>query len=244
MLQSADGIEVFSGYEPFFERTHSVLIVPRITHVIKLEPALKSLLSVFGNLSTVDQRAANPLLSQHFQEARRENRQEYKLCGCISAITEKGMTPMDNPNTSNVLIKLSADDDFIAVSTYCRNHGHRGRSLILRDGIKQVLSGNLGTLYDSDCGNNVSIHNYDNRFHLTFDWLTEYSDGTLKGFRQRIEVPCEVFVSGSPSRSWGKVSRLASETMVQGFRQTSLRTFSIASSNIAMNSKIKDWEQD
>lgn len=82
---------------------------------------------------------------------------------------------MDNPNTSNVLIKLSADDDFIAVSTYCRRHGRRGRFLILRERMKQVLSGNTGTLYDSDCGSHVSIHNYDNRLHITFDWLSEYS---------------------------------------------------------------------
>ena len=114
------------------------------------------------------------------------------------------MTPMGNPNISNVMIKLSADGDFIAVSTYCRRHGRRGRLLILRDRVKQVLSGNPGTLYDSDCGNHVSIHNYDNRLHLTFDWLSEYSDGTLKGFRQRIEIPCEVFAilieTGVPTR--------------------------------------------
>ena len=105
------------------------------------------------------------------------------------------MRPMDNSNANHVLIKLSADDDFIAVSTYCRNHGRRGRFLILRDRVKQILSSNPGTLYDSDCGNHVSVHNYDNRLHITFDWLSEYSDGALKGFRQRIEMPCEVFAT-------------------------------------------------
>ena len=114
------------------------------------------------------------------------------------------MRPMDNSNANHVLIKLSADDDFIAVSTYCRNHGRRGRFLILRDRVKQILSSNPGTLYDSDCGNHISIHNYDNRLHITFDWLTEYSDGTLKGFRQRIEIPCDVFTTlmdtGVPTR--------------------------------------------
>ena len=105
------------------------------------------------------------------------------------------MKPMGNPNVNHVMIKLSADNDFIAVSTYCRRHGRRGRFLILRDRVKQILSGDHGTLYDSDCGNHVCIHNYDNRLHLIFDWLSEYSDGTLKGFRQRIEVPCEVFAT-------------------------------------------------
>ena len=105
------------------------------------------------------------------------------------------MIPTDNPNINHVMLKLSEDGDFIAISTYCRKHGKRGRFLILRDRMKKVLSGNPGTLYDSDCGNHVSIHNYDNRLHITFDWLTEYSDGTLKGFRQRIAVPCEVFAT-------------------------------------------------
>lgn len=101
---------------------------------------------------------------------------------------------MDNPNIPNILIKLSADDDFIAVSTYCRKHGRRGRFLILTEQLRPLWKGNSATLYDSDCGNHISIHNYNDTLHITFDWLSEYPDGTLKGFRQRIEVPCEVII--------------------------------------------------
>ena len=100
---------------------------------------------------------------------------------------------MNNPNTPNILIKLSSDGDFIAVSTYCRRYGHRGRFLIAKEQIKSLLSGDAGTLYDADCGNHVSILNYNDRLHITFDWLTEFPDDTLKGFRQRMEVPCKVF---------------------------------------------------
>ena len=97
-------------------------------------------------------------------------------------------------NTPNVLIKLVADGDFIAISTYCRKHGRKGRFLILKERMQQILEEKPGTLYDSDCGNHATIHNYNNTINITFDWLSEYSDGTLKGFRQRVEVPRDVFV--------------------------------------------------
>ena len=34
---------------------------------------------------------------------------------------------------------------------------------------------------------------YNSMLHITFDWLSEYGDGHLKGFRQHVVVPCEVF---------------------------------------------------
>ena len=110
---------------------------------------------------------------------------------------------MSYSNTLDVLIKLVADGDFIAISTYCRKHGRRGRFLILKERMQQILEASA-TMYDSDCGNHATIHNYNNTFNITFDWLSEYSDGTLKGFRQQVEVPRDVFVAvmetGKPSR--------------------------------------------
>ena len=106
--------------------------------------------------------------------------------------------------TTNVLIKLTADDDFIAISTYCRKHGRKGRFLIFKERLQRILEENSGTLYDSDYGNHVAIHNYNDTLHITFDWLSEYSDGTLKGFRQQLEVPVVVFTelmkTGEPMR--------------------------------------------
>lgn len=106
--------------------------------------------------------------------------------------------------TTNVLIKLTADDDFIAISTYCRKHGRKGRFLIFKERLQRILEENSGTLYDSDYGNHVTIHNYNDTLHITFDWLSEYSDGTLKGFRQQLEVPVVVFTelmkAGEPMR--------------------------------------------
>ena len=45
----------------------------------------------------------------------------------------EGNVPMSNPNTPNVLIRLTVDGDFIAISTHCRKHGRRRRFLVASD---------------------------------------------------------------------------------------------------------------
>ena len=98
-----------------------------------------------------------------------------------------------NPNKRNVLIRLAVDGDFIAISTYCRAHGRRGRFLVASDLLGRLLDGSVTTLYDADCGNHLRAYVSDGVVCITFDWLNEYSDGTLKGFRQRVELPERAF---------------------------------------------------
>ena len=47
----------------------------------------------------------------------------------------------------------------------------------------------MRTQYDADCGNHLRAYVSDGTVCITFDWLSEYSDGVLKGFRQRVELP-------------------------------------------------------
>ena len=107
-------------------------------------------------------------------------------------------------NTSNVLIRLTADENYVAVSTYCRAHGRRGRFLVSRDLMARLLDGSITMLYDADCANHLRAHVSDGVVCLTLDWLSEYSDGTLKGFRQRAEIPAQSLTdllrTGSPAR--------------------------------------------
>lgn len=111
---------------------------------------------------------------------------------------------MSNPNTPNVLIRLTTDEFFVAISTYCRTHGRRGRFLVSRDQAAHLLDGSVTTLYDADCGNHVRAHVSNGVVCLAFDWLSEYSDGTLRGFRQRVEIPAlsltDLLRTGSPAR--------------------------------------------
>lgn len=107
-------------------------------------------------------------------------------------------------NSPNVLIRLTTDEHFVAISTYCRSRGRRGRFLVSRDLMACLLQGSITTLYDADCGNHLRAHVSDGVVCITFDWLSEYSDGTLKGFRQHVEIPTQslsdLLRTGSPAR--------------------------------------------
>ena len=111
---------------------------------------------------------------------------------------------MSNLNMPNVLLRLTVDGDFIAISTYCRKHGRRGRFLVARDLMSSLLDGTVTTLYDADCGNHLRAYVSSGVVGLTFDWLSEYSDETLRGFRQRVEVPeqtlTDLLRTGRPMR--------------------------------------------
>ena len=96
-------------------------------------------------------------------------------------------------NAHDVLVKVALTDQFVALSTYCRQIGRRGRFLILTDSLRRVLDEECITVLDTDCGHHIQIRKYNNMLHITFDWLSEYGDGHLKGFRQHVVVPCEVF---------------------------------------------------
>lgn len=107
-------------------------------------------------------------------------------------------------NTPNVLIHLTADEYYVAISTYCRSHGRRGRFLVSRDQVAHLLDGSVTTLYDADCGNHLRAHVSNGVVCLTLDWLSEYSDGTLRGFRQRVEISVQTLSdllrTGDPAR--------------------------------------------
>ena len=103
------------------------------------------------------------------------------------------MLPVFHSNAHDVLVKAGLTDQFVALSTYCRQIGCRGRFLILTDSLRRVLDEECITVLDTDCGHHVQIRKYNSMLHITFDWLSEYGDGCLKGFRQHVVVPCEVF---------------------------------------------------
>ena len=109
-----------------------------------------------------------------------------------------------NPNIRNILFMAEVSGECVAVSTFCRKHNRRGRFLLIRERLRELLNEAPRDFYDMDCNNHVHIHAGMNRWTFTFDWLSEYSDGTLTGFRQTIEVPSsamtELFEDGTPVR--------------------------------------------
>jgi len=117
------------------------------------------------------------------------------------------MTALDfigNPNLPNILFMAEIGSECVAISTFCRKHNRRGRFLIIRERLRELLNEAPREFYDMDCGHHLHIHVGMNCWTFTFDWLSHYSDGTLKGFRQSVEVPRrameELIVNGTPVR--------------------------------------------
>ena len=87
-----------------------------------------------------------------------------------------------NLNIRNILFMAEPSGECIAVSTFCRKHNRRGRFLIIRERLRELLNEAPREFYDMDCGHHLHIHVGMNCWTFTFDWLSQYSDGTLKGY--------------------------------------------------------------
>ena len=59
----------------------------------------------------------------------------------------------------NVMVKMWIDSDCVAMTTYCRRHGRRGRFLLILKEMQEWLLEDYGewTLMDEDCGNVIFI---------------------------------------------------------------------------------------
>ena len=91
-----------------------------------------------------------------------------------------------------IMVKLSVDrsSDFMGIKTYDRPHGSRGRFLIARDTLFQILSEpNSAVHYESDCGHYAEVWHSGDHLRFRITWLSLYANGTVKGFQQMIAIP-------------------------------------------------------
>lgn len=97
-----------------------------------------------------------------------------------------------NPNHDNILLKVSNDGECIAISTYDRTHGRRGRFLVVKSQLTEWDG--ISTTYDMDCGNLLKMQgdNGGDSIRMEFYWISSYSDGTFQGFTQSVTVPSEL----------------------------------------------------
>lgn len=102
----------------------------------------------------------------------------------------------------HILVKVETDGNHLSFSTFSPERGSHGRFPIQVDKIRELAEEKAYNLCDMDCGNHVYIWNHKGILFFTFDWLSEYGDGTLKGIRQHLELPAEklisVLVTGKP----------------------------------------------
>lgn len=92
------------------------------------------------------------------------------------------------PN-KNILVRLSASDDCIILSTYCRQHGRRGRFFMTRRSLEEALS--RRHFLDADCGNFLSMYIHNDKCYFTVSWLSN-SYGYLTGIQQDFEIPEDI----------------------------------------------------
>ena len=87
-----------------------------------------------------------------------------------------------NPNHDNILLKVSNDGECIAISTYDRTHGRRGRFLVVKSQLTEWDG--ISTTYDMDCGNLLKMQgdNSGDSIRMEFYWISSYSDGTFQPF--------------------------------------------------------------
>jgi hypothetical protein len=77
-----------------------------------------------------------------------------------------------NPNHDNILLKVSNDGECIAISTYDRAHGRRGRFLVVKSRITEWDG--ISTTYDMDCGNLLKMQgdNSGDSIRMEFYWIS------------------------------------------------------------------------
>lgn len=96
----------------------------------------------------------------------------------------------------DILVKMQRDDNMIALRTYSRKGGARGRLLIFADALQAWLDGDRERpFYDSDCGNFLVLRLYGGFCKMQLFWLSEYGSGDLHGIRQDVEIPENQFLT-------------------------------------------------
>ena len=98
----------------------------------------------------------------------------------------------NSPNIKNILVKLNLTDDYIALRTYDRVHGGRGRFLIVRDRFAAWLKNTADeTFYSTDCAHVLIARRNRENIHFKVLWLSSGIDPEVHGFIQHFDVPVE-----------------------------------------------------
>lgn len=94
-------------------------------------------------------------------------------------------------NQGNILLKVSENGECIAISTYDRTHGRRGRFLVVKSQLTEWDG--ISTFYDMDCGNLLKMKGDGENISMELYWISSSCDGTFHGFTQTLTVSSDLF---------------------------------------------------
>lgn len=123
-----------------------------------------------------------------------------------------------NPNLRNILVKAETTGECLAITTFDRLHGHRGRFLICRESLEAWMEDPRGrSFYDTDCGHFLQLRQDGDYYVVAIAWLSEYGDSDLRGFQQRFTLPMDplfnLLMCGGAAIRWLSTGRRGTTTI-------------------------------
>lgn len=106
----------------------------------------------------------------------------------------------------NIMLKIKAEGNCVAVKTYSRTAAGHGRFLISTRNLHDWLACRKEeTFYDTDCGNILQLSVRGGQYKLKIWWLSESYGGRLSGVVQEMEINLEDFEAAINSAEWQKI---------------------------------------
>ena len=104
-----------------------------------------------------------------------------------------------------ILIKMTLTENYVALTTYDRKHGHHGRFLIDAGLLSRAISkGDWQMTIDKDCTNYVEIYTDGRTAKFNLLWLNSYPGDAIHGFSQLVTIPiqsvCDLLTTHEPLR--------------------------------------------
>ena len=96
----------------------------------------------------------------------------------------------------SILVDIGNDGSFVGISTYCREHGSRGRFLFSWRTLMLTITGKeRTTTLDTDCGHFAEIWWEDDYLFIRFTWLSDFGGDRTQGYKQTIHIPKALIMS-------------------------------------------------
>ena len=89
----------------------------------------------------------------------------------------------------SILVRMDMNDDFVAIRTFDRDHGRRGRFFIGEQTIRTALAAERKVITERDIGSYADVWRDGSNLRIYFTWLSTGHRDEVYGFHQTIRIP-------------------------------------------------------